>query len=92
MEGVKDWVERMLFVALAVRIDKSNPPVEADVSVPAPIKEVLKRSCYGAIPAKQFDRGITMSHRRRRMVAHDVHQGRGTEIFRYGESTARRSG
>ncbi len=36
-----------LFVAIQfVRIPKTNPPVTGEISVPAPVHAVLKRSCY----------------------------------------------
>lgn len=36
-----------LFVAVQfVPVDRSNPPVQADVAAPARVKEILRRSCY----------------------------------------------
>ena len=34
-----------LVVAQAFRIDKSNPPIESDVSAPPQVKEVMRHSC-----------------------------------------------
>ncbi len=36
-----------LIVAQAFRIQKDNPPVMANLNAPAPVKEIMKRSCYG---------------------------------------------
>lgn len=40
-----------LFILLAVcqfvPVDRSNPPVEGEISAPAEVKTILKRSCYG---------------------------------------------
>ncbi len=35
-----------LVVAQAFPIDKTNPSVTAEVSAPAPVKDMLKRACY----------------------------------------------
>ena len=32
-------------VAQAFRIDKTNPPVSADLNAPGPVKEIMKRAC-----------------------------------------------
>ncbi|MCA8982124.1 MAG: heme-binding domain-containing protein [Planctomycetaceae bacterium] len=47
------WRRRILIVVVAallclqfVPIDRSNPPVEADLIAPAEVKSILKRACY----------------------------------------------
>jgi hypothetical protein len=35
-----------LAVAQLVPVERSNPPVEAEIPAPAPVREILERSCY----------------------------------------------
>jgi len=47
----KSFISAAVFAALflviqLVPVDRSNPPVEADLVAPARVKEILQRSCY----------------------------------------------
>jgi cytochrome c551/c552 len=70
-----------LIFAQVVRIDKSSPPVEADVSAPAPVKSVMRRSCYGCHSNETVWPWYSHVAPASWMVAYDVRQGRAELNF-----------
>jgi Haem-binding domain len=70
-----------LVVAQAFRIGKANPPVTADLSAPAPAKEVLRRSCYGCHSNETVWPWYSDVASASWLVTHDVHQGRAELNF-----------
>jgi Haem-binding domain len=65
-----------LLVAQAFRIDKANSPVKADVNPPAPVKEVMKRSCYRCHSNETVWPWYSNVAPASWLVAYDVHEGR----------------
>jgi len=70
-------IAAVLFVGIQfVPVDRSNPPVEADVTTPADVKGVLERSCYDCHSNQTrwpwYSRVAPMSW----LVTKDVHEGR----------------
>lgn len=65
-----------LVVAQAFRIDKTNPPVTADLQAPAPLKQVLKRACYPCHSNETVWPWYSDVAPLSWMVAYDVHEGR----------------
>lgn len=72
----------MVLIACAVVIqfvpvDRSNPPVVADLSAPETVREVLRQSCYDCHSNETvwpwYSRLAPVSW----LVAFDVHEGRG---------------
>jgi hypothetical protein len=65
-----------LAVVQTFRIDRSNPPAEADVNAPAPVRKVMKRSGYGG----HSDETLWLRHcdvaPASWMVAHELRQVR----------------
>jgi hypothetical protein len=70
-----------LVVAQAFRIDKTDPPVTADLNAPAPAKQVLRRSCYGCHSNETVWPWYSDVAPVSWLVAHDVHQGRAELNF-----------
>ncbi len=80
-----------LVVAQVFRIDKTNPAVEADVSAPAPVKEAMKRSCYGCHSNETVWPWYSNIAPASWMVAYDVRYGRAELNFSsWGKYTAAR--
>lgn len=65
-----------LLVAQAVRIDKTNPPVTADLQAPLPVKQVLTRACYPCHSNETAWPWYSSVAPASWMVAYDVHEGR----------------
>jgi hypothetical protein len=41
------WIAIALLIALQlVPVDRSNPPVETEISVPDPVRQILRKACY----------------------------------------------
>jgi Haem-binding domain len=70
-----------LIVAQAFRIDKSNPPIESEVSAPPQIKEVMRRSCYGCHSNEVVWPWYADVAPASWLVAYDVHEGRAELNF-----------
>ncbi len=70
-----------LIVAQAFRIEKTNPPVTADLNAPAPVKEIMKRSCYGCHSNETVWPWYSDVAPASWLVAYDVHQGRAELNF-----------
>ncbi len=70
-----------LVVAQAFRIDKTNPPVTAELQAPAPVKEVLKRACYPCHSNDTVWPWYSSVAPASWMVAYDVHRGRAALNF-----------
>ncbi len=68
-------------VAQAFRIDKTNPPVTADLDAPAPVKEVMTRACYGCHSNETVWPWYSNVAPASWMVAYDVRQGRAELNF-----------
>jgi hypothetical protein len=66
----------LLLVAQAFRIDKTNPPVKADTNPPAPVKEVMTRSCYQCHSNETVWPWYSNVAPASWLVAYDVHEGR----------------
>jgi len=67
--------------AQVFRIDKSNPPVESDVSAPAQVKELMRRSCYGCHSNEVVWPWYADVAPASWLVAYDVHEGRAELNF-----------
>lgn len=70
-----------LIVAQVFRIEKTNPPVTADLNAPAPVKEIMKRSCYGCHSNETVWPWYSNIAPASWVVAYDVHQGRAELNF-----------
>ena len=70
-----------LVVAQAFRIDKSNPAVEADVNAPIPVKQLMKRSCYGCHSNETVWPWYSNIAPASWLTAYDVHHGRAELNF-----------
>lgn len=68
-------------VAQAVRIDKTNPPINADLEAPAPVKQVMTRACYGCHSNETVWPWYSNVAPASWMVAYDVHKGRAELNF-----------
>jgi len=68
-------------VAQVFRIDQTNPPVESDLSAPAQVKEVMRRSCYGCHSNEVEWPWYADVAPASWLVAHDVHEGRAELNF-----------
>ncbi|HVT47842.1 MAG TPA: heme-binding domain-containing protein [Vicinamibacterales bacterium] len=72
------WLGLLLVLLLiqAVPIDRTNPPVETEIVVPAEVHAILQRSCYDCHSNTTvwpwYSRVAPVSW----LVAHDVHSGR----------------
>ena len=67
----------VFFVAAqAFRIDKTNPAIESDVSAPAQVREVLRRSCYNCHSNEVVWPWYADVAPASWLIAHDVHEGR----------------
>jgi mono/diheme cytochrome c family protein len=71
----------VFLVAQAFRIDKTNPPVTADVDAPAPVKEVMKRACYACHSNETAWPWYSDVAPVSWLVAYDVHEGRAELNF-----------
>ena len=67
-----------LVVGQAFRIDKSNPPVESDVSAPPKVAEVMRRSCYSCHSNEVVWPWYADVAPVSWLVASDVHEGAGS--------------
>ncbi len=65
-----------LVIAQLLRIDKTNPPVGVEISPPAPVREVMKRSCYQCHSNETVWPWYSHVAPASWLVAHDVHEGR----------------
>jgi Haem-binding domain len=70
-----------LVVAQAFRIDKSNPPVQSEVSAPQQVKNVMRRSCYGCHSNEVVWPWYAEVAPASWLVAYDVHEGRAELNF-----------
>jgi cytochrome c551/c552 len=70
-----------LVVAQAFRIDKTNPPVTADLNAPVPVKEIMKRACYGCHSNETVWPWYSEVAPLSWLVASDVHEGRAELNF-----------
>lgn len=79
-------VAGFLAVAQAYQIDRSNPPVEADVIAPPQVKNVMERSCYGCHSNETVWPWYSAVAPVSWLLAYDVHEGRAeTQLFALGE-------
>lgn len=70
-----------LIVAQAFRIQKDNPPVTADLNAPTPVKEIMKRSCYGCHSNETVWPWYSNIAPASWLVTYDVHEGRAELNF-----------
>jgi cytochrome c551/c552 len=78
-----------LIVAQAFRIHKDNPPVTADLNAPAPVKAIIKRSCYGCHSNETVWPWYSNIAPASWVVSYDVHEGRAELNFStWGNYTA----
>ncbi len=68
-------------VAQAFRMDKTNPPVTADLSAPAPVKEIMKRACYDCHSNETVWPWYSDVAPLSWLLAYDVHEGRAELNF-----------
>lgn len=71
----------LFVVAQVFRVDKSNPPVESDVSPPKQLKETMRRSCYGCHSNEVVWPWYAEVAPASWLVAHDVNEGRADLNF-----------
>jgi hypothetical protein len=62
--------------AQAIRVDRSNPPVETEVAAPPAAQAVLERSCYDCHSNKTVWPWYSQVAPASWLVARDVHEGR----------------
>ena len=75
----------------AVPISRTNPPVEADVDAPAPVKALLRRACYDCHSHETVWGPHTYVAPISWLVAHDVKEGREELNFSRWEAGPGRS-
>lgn len=81
----------LLIVVQAFRIDKTNPPISADLAAPAPIKQVITRACYPCHSNETVWPWYSNVAPASWMVAYDIHKGRAELNFsEWGDYTQAR--
>jgi hypothetical protein len=70
-----------LIVAQAVRIDRSNPPVQGDVAAPPAVDVLLRRACYDCHSNETAWPWYSQVAPVSWLVAHDVGEGREAVNF-----------
>ncbi len=66
----------LLVIAQAFRIDRTNPPVTAEVDAPAPVREIMKRACdecHSNVTTWPWYSSVAPISW---LIAYDVHEGR----------------
>ncbi len=66
----------LLVIAQAFRIDRTNPPVTAEVDAPAPVREIMKRACDECHSNVTTWRWYSSVAPISWLIAYDVHEGR----------------
>lgn len=64
-----------------VPVDRSNPPVEADIPTPPEVKSILRRACYDCHSNETVWPWYSQLAPFSWMIARDVHQGRAELNF-----------
>lgn len=80
--------------AQAVPVDRSNPPVSADVGAPAKVQPILRRACYDCHSNETVWPSYAAVAPISWLVARDVHEGRAELNFSrwssYGDAARRK--
>jgi hypothetical protein len=83
-----------LGVAQVVPVDRSNPPVSADVGAPPEVRPILRRACYDCHSNETVWPSYAAVAPISWLVAHDVHEGRAELNFSrwssYGDAARRK--
>lgn len=83
-----------LVAAQAVPVDRSNPPVSADVGAPPEVQPILRRACYDCHSNETVWPSYAAVAPISWLVAHDVEEGRAELNFSrwssYGDAARRK--